>query len=126
MAPSDSFAQILREQRMNYDIGIWSRGIDHELWNPQRRDLAWRRGLGIADDEVVIGFLGRIVMEKGLDVFAEAVDRLTQKGVGHRVLVVGEGPAREWFERRLPNAVFTGFQMGPDLARAVASMDIFL
>ena len=126
VAPSDSFAQILREQRMNYDIGIWSRGIDHELWNPQRRDLEWRRGLGIADDEIVVGFLGRIVMEKGLDVFAEAVDRLAQKGVKHRVLIVGEGPARDWFERRLPNAVFTGFQMGPDLARAVASMDIFL
>lgn len=125
VAPSDSFAQILREQRMNYDIGIWSRGIDHELWNPGRRDLAWRRGLGIADDEVVIGFLGRIVMEKGLDVFAEAVDRLAQKGVRHRVLVVGEGPARDWFQRRLPDAVFIGFQMGPDLARAVAGMDIF-
>ena len=126
VAPSDSFAQILREQRMNYDIGIWSRGIDHELWNPQRRDLEWRRARGIADDELVVGFLGRIVMEKGLDVFAEAVDRLAQKGVKHRVLVVGEGPAREWFQGRLPGAVFTGFQMGPDLARAVASMDIFL
>jgi phosphatidylinositol alpha 1,6-mannosyltransferase len=125
VAPSNSFAQVLREQRMNYDIGIWSRGIDHELWNPQRRDLEWRGGQGVADDEVVIGFLGRIVMEKGLDVFAEAVDRLRQQGVKHRVLVVGEGPAREWFERRLPGAVFTGFQMGPDLARAVAAMDIF-
>jgi glycosyltransferase involved in cell wall biosynthesis len=126
VAPSDSFAQILREQRMNYDIGIWSRGLDHELWNPGRRDLEWRRAQGIADDEVVVGFLGRIVMEKGLDVFAEAVERLAQKGVKHRVLVVGEGPAREWFQNRLPDAVFTGFQMGPDLARAVASMDIFL
>src|SRR6476646_1316299 len=114
VAPSDSFAPVLREQRMNYDIGIWSRGLDHELWNPQRRDLEWRRAQGIADDEVVIGFLGRIVMEKGLDVFAEAVERLAQKGVKHRVLVVGEGPAREWFERRLPGAVFTGFQMGPE------------
>jgi phosphatidylinositol alpha 1,6-mannosyltransferase len=65
-------------------------------------------------------------MEKGLDVFAEAVERLAQKGVKHRVLVVGEGPARDWFQSRLPDAVFTGFQMGPDLARAVASMDIFL
>ncbi|CAM3234278.1 HMA domain-containing protein [Sphingomonas antarctica] len=126
VAPSDSFAQILREQRMNYDIGIWSRGLDHELWNPGRRDLEWRRAQGIADDEVVIGFLGRIVMEKGLDVFAEAVERLTQKHIKHRVLIVGEGPARDWFQRRLPDAVFTGFQMGPDLARAVAGMDIFL
>jgi len=37
---------------------------------------------------------------------------------------VGEGPARQWFETRLPEAVFTGFQGGADLARAVASMDV--
>jgi phosphatidylinositol alpha 1,6-mannosyltransferase len=44
--------------------------------------------------------------------------------VPHKVLVVGEGPARQWFETRLPDAVFTGFQGGEDLARAVASMDV--
>jgi phosphatidylinositol alpha 1,6-mannosyltransferase len=125
VAPSESFAQFLREQRMNYDIGIWSRGIDRDQFNPARRDAAWRRGLGIADDEVVIGFLGRIVMEKGLDVFSETVDRLRARGVKHRVMVIGKGPAQAWFEQRLgPSAVFTGFVMGDDLARAVASMDI--
>jgi glycosyltransferase involved in cell wall biosynthesis len=40
------------------------------------------------------------------------------------VLVVGKGPAREWFEQRLPGAIFAGFQEGPDLGRAVASMDM--
>ena len=42
----------------------------------------------------------------------------------HKVLVVGHGPAQDWFERRLPDAVFAGFQEGPGLGRAVASMDI--
>src|SRR3546814_7166256 len=58
--------------------------------------MAWRRSLGIADDEPVIGFVGRLVMEKGLDVFSDSIDRLTASGVRHRVLVVGDGPAREW------------------------------
>ena len=40
------------------------------------------------------------------------------------MLVVGDGPAREWFEKRLPDAVFAGFQAGADLGRAVASMDM--
>ena len=123
-APSDSMAQLLRDQRMNYDVGIWTRGIDREVFNPGRRDLAWRRSLGIADDEPVIGFVGRVVMEKGLDVFSETVDRLARRGTRHKVMVVGEGPARDWFEKRLPEAVFAGFQDGPDLGRAVASMDI--
>lgn len=124
VAPSESMAQVLREQRMNYDIDIWSRGVDREIFHPGRRDQAWRQGLGIADDEVVIGFFSRLVMEKGLDVFSDAIDELARRGVKHRVLVVGDGPAREWFAGRLPDAVFTGFLGGPDLARAVASMEV--
>ena len=123
-APSESMAQLLREQRMNYDVGIWTRGIDREIFNPDRRDMAWRRGPGIADDVPVIGFTGRLVMEKGLDVFSDAIDRLERRQVRHKVLVVGEGPARDWFEKRLPNGCFVGFQAGPDLGRAVAAMDM--
>jgi glycosyltransferase involved in cell wall biosynthesis len=124
VAPSESFAQLLRYQRMNYDISLWSRGVDRTIFHPDRRDLAWRRGLGIADNEVVIGFVGRLVMEKGLDVFADSIDELAMRGIAHRVLVVGDGLARDWFEARLPEAVFTGFQSGADLGRAVASMDV--
>ena len=124
VAPSESMAQLLREQRMNYDISIWSRGVDREIFSPVRRDMDWRRSLGIGDEEMVIGFLGRLVMEKGLDVFSDTIDELARTGVPHRVLVVGEGPARGWFEARLPQAIFTGFQGGTDLARAVAGMDV--
>ncbi len=124
VAPSESMAQVMREQRMSYDVGIWTRGIDTGIFNPERRDMAWRRGLGIGDEEVVIGFLGRLVMEKGLDVFSDAIDALAARGVPHQVLVIGEGPARPWLEKRLPKAVFVGFQGGADLGRAVASMDV--
>ncbi|WP_380878949.1 sulfolipid synthase [Sphingomonas sp. DBB INV C78] len=123
-APSESMAQLLRDQRMNYDVGIWSRGVERDIFSPEVRDLAWRRELGIADDEPVIGFVGRLVMEKGLDVFSDAIDKLEHRGVRHRVLIVGEGPADEWFKARLPNAVFVGFQKGADLGRAVASCDM--
>ena len=123
VAPSESMAQVLRDERMSYDIGIWSRGVDRGTFNPERRDMAWRRSLGLGDDEYVVGFLSRLVMEKGLDVFCDAIDRLRAMGVPHRVLVVGEGPARDWFAARLPDAVFTGFLAGPELGRAVASMD---
>ena len=123
-APSESMAQLLREQRMSYDVGIWSRGVDRDIFNPNRRSREWRRGLGIADDEVAIGFVGRLVMEKGLDIFSDAIDQLQARGVRHRVLIIGEGPARDWFQRRLPDAVFAGFQKGEDLGRAVASADM--
>ncbi|MES2494287.1 MAG: glycosyltransferase family 1 protein [Pseudomonadota bacterium] len=124
VAPSESMAQVLRDQRMNYDIDIWSRGVDRDIFNPGRRDMAWRRAQGIAGDEVVIGLFSRLVMEKGLDVFSDAIDELGRRGVGHRVLIVGDGPARKWLESRLPQAVFTGFLGGAELARGVASMDV--
>ena len=123
-APSQSMAELLREQRMNDHVGIWSRGIDRAIFNPAARDMEWRRGHGIGDDEAVVGFVGRLVMEKGLDVFADSIDRLAGRGIAHRVVVVGEGPAREWFAERLPGAIFAGFQRGADLGRAVASLDM--
>jgi phosphatidylinositol alpha 1,6-mannosyltransferase len=126
MAPAESTAAVLRAQRMNRDIMIWARGIDRDQWDPERRDMAWRRSLGIADDELVIAFLGRIVMEKGLDVFADAIHAFAPRGRKHRVLVIGEGPARPWFEQQLPDAIFTGQLTGNDLSRAFASCDVFL
>ena len=125
VVPSNSMGELLREWGVTTPIGIWSRGIDHDRFTPERRDLAWRRSLGIADGDVAIGFLGRLVKEKGLGVFAEVVKELSRRGVPHKVLVIGEGPARDWFAGQVPDAVFTGFQSGDDLGRAVASMDVF-
>jgi len=126
MAPAESTAAVLRAQRMNREIAIWTRGIDREQFNPERRDMAWRRGLGIADDELVVCFLGRIVMEKGLDVFADAIRAFAGQGLKYRVLVIGEGPARPWFEQQQPDAIFLGQLTGADLARALASSDVLL
>ena len=126
VAPSESMAEVLRQQGMNEDITLWSRGVDRTIFDPSRRDLAWRRSLGIEDGEVVVGFLGRLVLEKGLDVFAATVAELRERSVPHKVLVIGEGPAGEWFHERLPGGIFAGFQRGAELGRAAASMDLLL
>ena len=123
-APSDSMVQVLRAEGMGGDIRIWSRGIDSGLFNSARRDQAWRGSLGFAPDDVIVAFVGRLVLEKGLGVFAEAVGRCQTRG-RVRVLVVGDGPERAWFAERLPDAVFTGFLGGEKLAQAYASADVF-
>jgi len=125
VVPGESMAELLRGWGVTTPIGIWSRGIDHDRFSPDRRELAWRRGLGIGDDEMAVGFLGRLVKEKGLDIFADVVTELRRRGIAHKVLVIGEGPARDWFAERVPEAVFAGFQSGDDLGRAVAGMDVF-
>ena len=125
LAPSPSMIALLQDWGVTTPMSIWSRGIDHARFDPARRDLAWRRSLGIGDGEMVVGFLGRLVKEKGLDIFAAVACELERRGVAHRILVVGEGPARAWFATKVPKAVFTGFQSGGDLGRAVAAMDVF-
>ncbi|MGH6659763.1 MAG: glycosyltransferase family 4 protein [Sphingomicrobium sp.] len=126
LVPAESTAAVLRAQRMSRNIHIWSRGVDREQFNPGRRDRDWRRSLGIADHELAIVFLGRLVVEKGLEEFAAALDLLTERKVPHHALIIGEGPARGWFQDRMPEGVFVGHLVGGDLARALASGDVFL
>jgi len=126
VVPAESTAAILRAQRMNNDISLWARGVDRDQFNPGRRSLEWRRKHGIGDEEMVVAFLGRLVLEKGLDVFADAIDAARAKGVPLKVLAIGAGPARGYFEERLPDAIFTGQLTGEELAVALASADVFL
>ena len=125
VAPSQSQIDELRAQGMHSDISLWTRGVDRTVFHPSKRDMAWRREQGLADDDVAIVFLGRLVMEKGLDVFADTIVELRRRQVPHKVLVIGDGPARGWFEKALPGGTFVGFQTGKDLGRALASGDIF-
>lgn len=125
LTTGQSMTDLLQGWGVTTPMRTWSRGVNHARFNPARRDLGWRRMLGIGDDEIAVGFLGRLVLEKGLGVFADVIAALERRGVKHKVLVVGEGPAREWFAERVPDAVFAGFQSGDNLGRAVASMDVF-
>lgn len=124
VTPGDSTAELIRSWGVKTPVGIWSRGVDHDRFHPGRRSLEWRRSLGLRDEEFAVGFLGRLVLEKGLDIFGAVCNELSARGIAHRVLVIGEGPARQTFADRVPGAIFTGFQRGDDLARAVASMDV--
>jgi glycosyltransferase involved in cell wall biosynthesis len=126
VVPAESTAAILRAQRMNNDISLWSRGVDRDQFNPERRNLEWRREQGIRDDAMVVAFLGRLVLEKGLDVFSDAIDAARRKGATLKVLAIGDGPARDYFKERLPDAIFTGQLTGTELATALASSDVFL
>lgn len=125
VAPSQSMIDELTAMGMHTRIGLWSRGVDRTIFSSARRDPEWRRSLGLADDDVGIVFLGRLVMEKGLDVFAETAARLRESGAPHKVLVIGDGPARGWFEANLPGGIFAGFKTGEALGQALASGDVF-
>ncbi len=104
------------------DLHLWRRGVSLDLFDPRYRSPQlhdhWTR---CHPEHVVVGYVGRLAAEK-------QVRRLTEIASipGTRLVVVGDGPARRSLERRLPQAKFTGMLRGTDLARAFASLDVFV
>ncbi len=124
--PSQSMINELNEFGLEGEKRIWARGINLELFNPSKRDLEWRRSVGFKDDDIVVTFVSRLVWEKELNTYIESVKALQKKNSKVRALVVGDGPAQKEVEEKLPQAHFTGFVTGEELAKAYASSDVFL
>ena len=124
VAPTPELVRDLQNMRGDDRASLWTRGIDREFFHPGHRDMAWRRSVGIGDDEVAVLFFGRLVLEKGIDVFVDAMARACRRAPV-RALVVGEGPARSSFAA-LDDAVLLGHCEGPDLSCAVASADVMM
>ena len=125
LAPTPGIVAELKRLRGDDRVSLWSRGVDRELFAPERRDQSWRRAQGWRDDDVVVLFFGRLVLEKGVRDYVAIVQRLRARGIAVRPLVVGAGPAAAVFAE-LRDAVLTGHIDGPELARAIASADILI
>ncbi len=125
LAPTPALVSDLKLVRGDDQVSLWSRGVDRTLFNPKRRDRDWRRSCGWAEDDVVVLFFGRLVLEKSVLAYASTVRRLQRSQKQIRPLIVGAGPAAHLL-KTIPQAVFTGHLEGSELARAVTSADILL
>ncbi|MBA2936684.1 glycosyltransferase family 1 protein [Sphingomonas sp. CGMCC 1.13654] len=125
LTPTETLAVAMRRLRGDERVTVWSRGVDRTIFDPTRREMAWRRAQGIADEETVVLFFGRLVLEKGVETYVEVIRTLQARGRPVRPLLVGAGPARSDFAE-LAGVVATGHLQDRDLARAVASADIML
>ncbi len=123
--PSESMMDTLREQGIDQNLKLWARGVDTDRFSPDKRNLAWRRLLGFADDDVVVTFVSRLVWEKDLDSVAKVFNALHDRCPKVKTLVVGEGPAGPRLQGMMPHTLFAGFFGGDDLAQAYASSDVF-
>lgn len=123
--PSESMAEIIRQDGQSQHVEVWARGVDSELFSPDKRDMTWRRSLSIADDEVAISFAGRLVKEKNVAIYMRVMNAIAAKGLKVKPLVIGDGPEMATMKSGLRNGVFAGFLHGEALARAYASSDIF-
>jgi glycosyltransferase involved in cell wall biosynthesis len=107
-------------------LKILPRGLDTELFHPGRRDSAFFKQFGPSNGEVRLLYVGRVSREKDLDVLADAYRRLRKEGLPVQLFVVGHGPYSETLAKSLPEAFFTGYLKGAELATAYASADVFV
>lgn len=124
--PSESMIEYLHGKGFDRNLRIWARGVETDLFSPDKRDPDWRRSIGAEDGDVLVSFVSRLVWEKDLDSVIRTFTRLHEAHPRIRTLVVGDGPEIGPMRNALPHTHFTGYQQGEDLARSYASSDVFL
>jgi glycosyltransferase involved in cell wall biosynthesis len=105
-------------------IRILPRGLDTTLFHPSRRDPDFWAKRGIPQGRLVLLYAGRVSKEKDLDVIVHAWSKLNRDHLS--LAFVGDGPYLKELRNLLPEATFTGYLGGLELARAYASSDLFL
>ncbi|MGH3829071.1 MAG: glycosyltransferase family 4 protein [Pseudonocardiaceae bacterium] len=119
LAPSSSAATALAAHGVPR-VHRWGRGVDTAHFRPSQRDERLRARLA-PRGELLVGFIGRLAPEK------KVLRLAALRGLpGVRLVVVGDGPDRQQLAKRLPGAAFLGFLTGDELARAYASLDVFV
>ena len=120
LAPSRSAIADLEEMGVA-NVHLWRRGVNTELFNPERRNARLHSLWSAGGERLVIGYVGRLANEKRIHDL-----KFLDKDSRIQLVVVGDGPARERLRRELPHALFLGFQTGEKLAETYASLDLFI
>lgn len=107
------------------DLGVannalWPRGVNVEQFHPSRRDIELRKRLA-PDGEVIVGYVGRLAVEKEL----ELLD-VFHNDPRYSLVLVGGGPDEERLRKLMPGAHFLGLLHGDELGTAYASLDVFV
>jgi len=108
------------------NVRVISRGVDTEVFSTSQRSAGLRTLWGARSHDPVVVHMGRLAPEKDPEMVARTFDAIRAKVPAAKFVVVGDGPSRAGMERRLPYAVFPGMQRGTELARHIASGDIFI
>jgi glycosyltransferase involved in cell wall biosynthesis len=94
------------------NLGMWTRGVDTELFKPDR-------AIAIGLPRPIFVTLGRVAIEKNIDAF------LSLDLPGTKV-VIGKGPMEQELKQRYPQAKFLGQLENGTLAAHLAAADVFV
>ena len=108
------------------NLKVVSRGVDTKLFNIAKRDTRLRSSWGATDDTKVLISVGRMAPEKNLDQVLKTYEALKSTGQAFKLVMVGDGPLKEQFQKRYPEIIFPGMLSQTNLAAYYASSDLFI
>jgi phosphatidylinositol alpha 1,6-mannosyltransferase len=103
------------------EVYLWQRGVNNELFNPNKRSESLRKYWDPTGKKTIIGFVGRLAKEKRISDL-----KYLDRNPNNLLIITGDGPAKERLKKDLPNAIFMGHKNGDDLAEIYASLDLFI
>jgi phosphatidylinositol alpha 1,6-mannosyltransferase len=119
-APNIELCELL-ESSTGRPCFLMPRGVDTELFSPCKRPAVAKGA------PFVLGFVGRLSIEKNITLLAAIHAELLELGLTNfRFLIIGHGTEQSWLRERMPQAEFPGVLHGEALAQAYASMDLFV
>lgn len=97
VAVSENVQEILQKMLPQKQCALISNGIDVQRFQqvtPEQR-LQYRKQLGVAENDLLIGTIGRLVPEKGYQYFIESAAALSQELPNIKFAIIGDGELRE-------------------------------
>ncbi|WP_240377389.1 glycosyltransferase family 4 protein [Bacillus piscicola] len=108
-----------------YNVHVWKRGVDTEMFKPGKFSSSVREQLTAGEPErKLLLYVGRLAAEKEIEKVKAVLDSSDEFALA----IVGDGPHRSVLEKHFEgtHTVFTGFLHGEQLAEAYASADVFV
>ncbi|RVU85714.1 glycosyltransferase family 1 protein [Leucothrix sargassi] len=125
LVPTTELSQQLEESGYK-NLYILERGIEADLFHPNKRSDALRERLGVKSDQLLVTLVTRLAQEKNIDLAFKAFRAIKKEVPDAHFMLVGDGPERARLEAANPDCHFVGMQRGENLAAHYASCDLFL
>ena len=109
----------------HHKMKIWGRAIETGSFNPSFRDESLFNIVVPKQNKKVL-FVSRLIKEKDMPSLVKIYKKLRKVDQSISLIITGDGPKLNWLKQRMKHAVFTGKQVGVDLAKIYASSDLFL
>jgi glycosyltransferase involved in cell wall biosynthesis len=108
------------------NLKVVARGVDTQLFHPDKRSDAMRQRWGVTPDTLVLLSVGRLAAEKNLDLTIQTYQALVAAGRPVKMVFAGDGPMRAATKAKCPDALFMGMCSHDELATLYASADLLL